>query len=120
MTFYTATSGAAVFPADYRGDAFVALHGSWNRGIRTGYKIIRVLLKNGVPNGQYDDFLTGFVVNNHDVWGRPVGVTTAHDGALLITEDGNGTMWRIAYEKDKYAKTEPPMRSSPKVVVSQR
>jgi glucose/arabinose dehydrogenase len=120
MTFYTATSGPAVFPADYRGDAFVALHGSWNRSIRTGYKIIRVLLKNGVPNGQYDDFLTGFVVNNHDVWGRPVGVTVAHDGALLITEDGNGTMWRVAYEKDKFATTEPPISSSPKVVVSQR
>lgn len=120
MTFYTATSGAAVFPADYRGDAFVALHGSWNRSIRTGYKIIRVLLKNGVPNGQYDDFLTGFVVSNHDVWGRPVGVTVAHDGALLITEDGNGTMWRVAYEKDKYAKTEPLISPSPKVVVSQR
>jgi glucose/arabinose dehydrogenase len=73
-----------------------------------------------VPNGQYDDFLTGFVVNNHDVWGRPVGVTVAHDGALLITEDGNGTMWRIAYEKDKYAKAEPPISSSPKVVVSQK
>jgi glucose/arabinose dehydrogenase len=103
MTFYTATSGPAAFPADYRGDAFVALHGSWNRGVRTGYKIIRVLVKNGVPNGQYDDFLTGFVVDARNVWGRPVGVTVAHDGALLITEDGNGTMWRVAYEKDKYA-----------------
>jgi glucose/arabinose dehydrogenase/cytochrome c2 len=120
MTFYTATSGAAVFPADYRGDAFVALHGSWNRGIRTGYKIIRVLLKNGVPNGQYDDFMTGFVVDNHNVWGRPVGVTVAHDGALLITEDGNGTMWRVAYEKDKYAKIEPSMNSETKVVVSRK
>jgi glucose/arabinose dehydrogenase len=120
MTFYTANSGAAVFPADYRGDAFVALHGSWNRSIRTGYKVIRVLLKNGVPNGQYDDFLTGFVVDNRNVWGRPVGVTVAHDGALLITEDGNGTMWRVAYEKDKFAKTEPTVSPSPQVVVSQR
>jgi glucose/arabinose dehydrogenase/cytochrome c2 len=120
MTFYTATSGAAVFPADYRGDAFVALHGSWNRGVRTGCKVIRVLLKNGVPNGQYDDFLTGFVVNNHDVWGRPVGVTVAHDGALLITEDGNGTMWRVAYEKDKFAKTEPSPVASPKIFVSKK
>lgn len=118
MTFYTATSGPALFPPDYRGDAFVALHGSWNRGVRTGYKVIRVLLKNGVPNGHYDDFLTGFVVNNHDVWGRPVGVTVAHDGALLLTEDANGTMWRIAYDKDKYAKTDLPMGS--KLVVSQR
>lgn len=107
MTFYTANSGPAVFPADFRGDAFVALHGSWNRSIRTGYKIIRVLLNHGVPTGQYDDFLTGFVVDNHSVWGRPVGVTVAHDGALLITEDGNGTMWRISYEGDKFAKGDP-------------
>jgi glucose/arabinose dehydrogenase len=120
MTFYTATSGLAAFPADYRGDAFVACHGSWNRGVRTGYKVIRVLLKNGVPSGQYDDFLTGFVVDNKNVWGRPVGVTVAHDGALLITEDGNGTMWRIAYEKDKYTSIEPPITPLPKVVVTQR
>jgi glucose/arabinose dehydrogenase/cytochrome c2 len=119
MTFYTATSGVAAFPADYRGDAFVALHGSWNRGVRTGYKIIRVLLKNGVPSGQYDDFLTGFVVDNRSVWGRPVGVTVAHDGALLITEDGNGTIWRVAYEKDKFAKAEQPISPSRMVVASQ-
>jgi glucose/arabinose dehydrogenase len=118
MTFYTATSGAAAFPADYRGDAFVALHGSWNRTIRTGYKVIRVLLKNGVPTGQYDDFLTGFVVNNRSVWGRPVGVTVAHDGALLVTEDGNGTMWRIAYEGEKYTKTEPQSSASPGLLVT--
>jgi glucose/arabinose dehydrogenase/cytochrome c2 len=104
MTFYTATGGPAAFPAEYRGDAFVALHGSWNRTIRTGYKVVRVLLKHGVPTGQYDDFLTGFVVDNRSVWGRPVGVTVAHDGALLVTEDGNGTMWRIAYEGEKYTK----------------
>ncbi len=108
MTFYTATSGEAVFPADYRGDAFAALHGSWNRSVRTGYKVVRVLLKNGVPTGQYDDFLTGFVVDNHSVWGRPVGVTVAQDGALLVTEDGNGTVWRVAYEGEKYAETGSP------------
>ena len=118
MTFYTATSGAAAFPADYRGDAFVALHGSWNRTIRTGYKVIRVLLNHGVPTGQYDDFLTGFVINNQSVWGRPVGVTVAHDGALLITEDGNGTMWRIAYEGEKYTKNELPRNASPGLVVT--
>ena len=118
MTFYTATSGAAVFPADYRGDAFVALHGSWNRTIRTGYKVIRVLLNHGVPTGQYDDFLTGFVVDNRRVWGRPVGVTVAHDGALLVTEDGNGTMWRVACEQEKYTKTDSLMRASPTLVVT--
>ncbi len=118
MTFYTATSGAAAFPADYRGDAFVALHGSWNRSVRTGYKVIRVLLNHGVPTGQYDDFLTGFVVDNHDVWGRPVGVTVAHDGALLVTEDGNGTMWRIAYGEEKYTQNDFPLSPSPKLVVA--
>jgi hypothetical protein len=112
MTFYTATSGPAVFPDEYRGDAFVALHGSWNRSVRTGYKIVRVLLKNGAPTGRYDDFLTGFVVDNKSVWGRPVGVTVAHDGALLITEDGNGTMWRVAYQRNEYGRAPVPSGSS--------
>jgi glucose/arabinose dehydrogenase len=97
MTFYTATSGLAAFPADYRGNAFSALHGSWNRSTRTGYKIARLHVDHGVPTGEYEDFLTGFVVDDHSVWGRPVGVTVAHDGALLITEDGHGTVWRVAY-----------------------
>jgi glucose/arabinose dehydrogenase/cytochrome c2 len=97
MTFYTATNGAAAFPAEYRGEAFACLHGSWNRTLRTGYKVVRVRLDHGVPTGEYEDFLTGFVVNDRSVWGRPVGVTVAHDGALLVTEDGNGTLWRIAY-----------------------
>ena len=96
MTFYTATNGVAAFPAEYRGDAFVAMHGSWNRNLRTGYKLARVRLNHGVPTGGYEDFLTGFVVDDRNVWGRPVGVTVAHDGALLVTEDGNGTIWRIA------------------------
>lgn len=97
MTFYTATSGVSAFPEEYRGDAFVACHGSWNRSSRTGYKVIRVRLNHGIPTGEYDDFLTGFVVDNHSVWGRPVGVAVAHDGALLVTDDGNSTMWRISY-----------------------
>jgi glucose/arabinose dehydrogenase/cytochrome c2 len=101
MTFYTATSGVAAFPAEYRGDAFVALHGSWNRATRTGYKIARARLKNGVATGEYEDFLTGFVVDAAGVWGRPVGVTVAHDGALLVTEDGHGTVWRISYNAGK-------------------
>jgi glucose/arabinose dehydrogenase/cytochrome c2 len=97
MTFYTAAKGVAAFPAEYRGDAFVALHGSWNRTIRTGYKVVRVRLNNGVATGEYDDFMTDFVVDAQSVWGRPVGVTVAHDGALLVTEDGHGTIWRVAY-----------------------
>lgn len=101
MTFYTAATGVAVFPPEYRGDAFVAFHGSWNRNTRTGYKIARIRLNHGVPTGEYEDFLTGFVVDERSVWGRPVGVTVAHDGALLITEDGNGTMWRVASDRRK-------------------
>jgi glucose/arabinose dehydrogenase len=99
MCFYTASKGAAAFPAEYRGDAFAAFHGSWNRSSRTGYKVVRVRLDHGVPTGEYDDFLTGFVVDNRSVWGRPVGVAVARDGALLVTEDGNGTIWRIAYTR---------------------
>ncbi len=99
MAFYEAKSGPAAFPAEYRGDAFVALHGSWNRSKRTGYKIVRVKLKNGIPTGEYQDFMTGFVIDDHSVWGRPVGVTVAHDGALIVTDDGGDAVWRIAYAK---------------------
>ena len=97
MVFYTSRTGVAAFPAEYYGDIFVAFHGSWNRSRRTGYKVVRVRLNHGVPTGEYDDFLTGFVVDDRSVWGRPVGVAVAHDGALLMTEDGNGTLWRISY-----------------------
>ena len=86
-----------MFPAEYRGDIFAAFHGSWNRSTRTGYKVVRVLRKGGVPIGVYEDFLTGFVVDNRSVWGRPVGVAVARDGALLVTEDGNDTVWRVSY-----------------------
>ena len=98
MTFYPATvSGPAAFPAPYRGEIFAAFHGSWNRTGRTGSKVVRVRLKNGVPTGDYEDFLTGFVIDEGHVWGRPVGVAVAHDGALLVTDDANGTLWRISY-----------------------
>ena len=96
MTFYTA-HGPAAFPAEYRGDAFVALHGSWNRGKRTGYKVVRVFTKDGVPTGAYEDFMTGFVIDGSKVWGRPVGVAAAHDGALLVADDGGNVIWRVAY-----------------------
>jgi glucose/arabinose dehydrogenase len=98
MVFYTATNGVAAFPAEYRGDIFAAFHGSWNRSSRTGYKVVRARVNHGVATGEYDDFLTGFVVDNRSVWGRPVGVAVGHDGALLVTEDGNGTLWRVAYK----------------------
>jgi glucose/arabinose dehydrogenase/mono/diheme cytochrome c family protein len=93
MTFY----GGTMFPAEYAGSAFAAFHGSWNRSRRTGYKVVRVLVdKAGFPTGEYEDFVTGFVIDDGQVWGRPVGVAVAHDGALLISEDGNGTLWRVA------------------------
>jgi hypothetical protein len=93
MAFYD----GAMFPAEYRGSAFAALHGSWNRHLRTGYKIVRAIIKDGIPTGEYEDFVTGFVTADGSVWGRPVGVATAKDGALLFSEDGNGTIWRVAY-----------------------
>jgi glucose/arabinose dehydrogenase len=99
MTFYPEqVSGPSAFPAAYRGDIFAAFHGSWNRTVRTGSKVVRVLLRNGIPSGEYEDFLTGFVIDNGHVWGRPVGVTVARDGALLVTDDANNTLWRISYQ----------------------
>jgi glucose/arabinose dehydrogenase len=85
------------FPPDYRGDAFVTLHGSWNRSDPTGYKVIRLIMRDGKPTGEYEDFMTGFVENDRGVWGRPVGVAVAADGSLLISEDANGTIWRVSY-----------------------
>ncbi|GEJ59421.1 PQQ-dependent sugar dehydrogenase [Anaeromyxobacter diazotrophicus] len=97
LAFYDPPAGApAAFPEAWRGDGFAAFHGSWNRTERTGYKVVRLLLKDGVPTGEYEDFLTGFVVDDARVWGRPVGVAVARDGALLVSEDGNGTIWRVA------------------------
>jgi hypothetical protein len=100
LAFYNGR-GPAAFPAEYAGDAFVTLHGSWNRAKRTGYKLVRLKLKNGVPTGTYEDFLTGFVVNDRSVWGRPVGVAVAHDGALLVSDDAGGMVWRIAPARAK-------------------
>jgi glucose/arabinose dehydrogenase len=92
MMFYTGDQ----FPADLKGSAFAAEHGSWNRATRTGYKIIRAIVKDGVPTGEYEDFVTGFVLDDASVWGRPVGVVQAKDGSLLFSEDGNGTVWRVS------------------------
>jgi glucose/arabinose dehydrogenase len=84
------------FGPDFKGSAFAALHGSWNRATRTGYKIVRAIVKDGVPTGEYEDFVTGFVVDDVSVWGRPVGVAQAKDGSLLFSDDGNGTIWRVS------------------------
>jgi glucose/arabinose dehydrogenase len=88
-----------VFGAEYQGDAFVALHGSWNRGQRTGYKVVRLDFdESNQPTGTYEDFVTGFVVDADNVWGRPVGVAVSDDGALFVSEDGSGTIWKISKE----------------------
>jgi glucose/arabinose dehydrogenase len=87
------------FPAEYKGDIFAAFHGSWNRQRRTGYKIVRVPFdkSTGKARGDYEDFVTGFVTTEGNVWGRPVGITVAKDGSLLFSEDGNKTIWRVSY-----------------------
>ncbi|MGZ3430915.1 MAG: PQQ-dependent sugar dehydrogenase [Isosphaeraceae bacterium] len=97
LTFYDGSQ----FPQEYRLDAFSAEHGSWNRARRTGYKVIRVPMKDGKATGEYEDFLIGFVTKEGDVWGRPVGVAVAADGSLLVTDDGSGSVWRVAYTGKK-------------------
>src|SRR5438874_1459882 len=87
------------FPAEYRGDMFLALHGSWNRSPRTGCMVVRVPLHGqGKASGEYEEFLTGFVTGDGNVWGRPVGIAVAKDGSLLVSDDGTGSIWRVSYE----------------------
>ncbi|MEO5909810.1 MAG: sorbosone dehydrogenase family protein [Pelobium sp.] len=94
LTFYDGNT----FPQKYKNGAFVGQHGSWNRSIFTGYKVIFVPFKDGKPNGKSQDFLTGFLADKDkgDVHGRPVGVTVAKDGSLLVADDGAGIVWRVA------------------------
>jgi glucose/arabinose dehydrogenase len=95
LCFYTGDQ----FPSEHNGDIFAAFHGSWNRMKRTGYKVVRVPFDHatGKALGEYEDFVSGFVTPDGKVWGRPVGITVAKDGSLLISEDGNGTIWRVSY-----------------------
>ncbi|HXO45495.1 MAG TPA: PQQ-dependent sugar dehydrogenase [Candidatus Cybelea sp.] len=95
LTFYQATQ----FPKQYQGQIFAAEHGSWNRSVRTGYEVVFVPLKNGKATGEYQDFLTGFVTEKGEVWGRPVGVAVATDGSLMVTDDGSNSIWHISYKK---------------------
>ena len=96
LTFYQGTQ----FPAQYQGDIFASEHGSWNRSVRTGYEVARIPLhQTGRASGEYEDFLTGFVVDNGHVWGRPVGITVAQDGSLLVSDDGSNSIWRISYSQ---------------------
>jgi glucose/arabinose dehydrogenase len=99
LVFYTGT----MFPKEYQGDAFVAMHGSWNRAKRSGYKVVRIPMKNGKPEGGYENFLTGWVPdpNAREVWGRPVGLTMMRDGSLLVVDDGGNKVWRVTYTGKK-------------------
>jgi len=98
LTFYTGTQ----FPREYRGDAFVSLHGSIHAGQPVGYKVVRVHFVNGKPQNEYENFLTGFwdgsvADQRANVWGRPVGIAVAKDGSLLIADDQANVVWRVAY-----------------------
>jgi glucose/arabinose dehydrogenase len=104
MMFYT----GAQFPAEYKGNVFAAEHGSWNRAKRTGYKIIRAIVKDGVPSGEYEDFVTGFVLDDERVWGRPVGIAQGKDGSLLFSDDANGTIWRVSYASNASERSVAP------------
>lgn len=97
FAFYTGTQ----FPAEYRGGAFITLHGTWNRSQRAGYKVVFVPFRNRKPSGPARDFLTGWMTDptNKDVWGRPVGVITLPDGSLLVSDDGGKKIWRVAYSR---------------------
>jgi glucose/arabinose dehydrogenase len=91
----------SMFPPQYRGSALVALHGSWNRSKRTGYKVIAVPFRNGAPAGGYDDFVAGWSTDpdSRRVWGRPVGLLVLADGSLLISDDGANAIWRVTYSR---------------------
>ena len=99
LVFYTGSN----FPAEYKNDAFVSLHGSWNDGNPTGYKVVRVHFQNGKPVNGYENFATGFwngMGNPGEpakVWGRPVGLAVAKDGSLLIADDTANVVWRVTY-----------------------
>ena len=94
FTFYEGEQ----FPAEYKGDIFASEHGSWNKAVRVGYEVVRVPLhQTGHASGEYEDFLTGFVLPDGNVWGRPVGIAVAKDGALLVSDDGSNSIWRVSY-----------------------
>ncbi|MBN1249207.1 MAG: sorbosone dehydrogenase family protein, partial [Anaerolineae bacterium] len=92
LGFYTGSA----FPEAYQGDLFVALHGSWNRSVPAGYKVVRIPIEDGEA-GAVMDFATGWLRSEGSQWGRPVDVVTASDGSLLISDDGEGRIYRIFY-----------------------
>ncbi len=97
MVFYPTETAPDSFPSEYQGNAFAAEHGSWNRAARAGYEVIRIPMHDGKADGSYEDFLTGFLTPDGQVWGRPVGVTVAKDGSLFVTDDGSRSVWHVRY-----------------------
>jgi glucose/arabinose dehydrogenase len=95
LTFYTGKA----FPEKYHGGAFVGQRGSWNRSQFAGYRVAFVPFKGGKPAGPPEDFLAGFIANDDEVYGRPVGVAVAADGALLVVDEPANRIWRVAAEK---------------------
>ena len=93
LAFYTGT----LFPEEYRGDLFVAFHGSWNRSVPTGYKIIRLRMKGGKPTG-IEDFATGWLVSGR-AWGRPVDIVVDAHGRMYVSDDRGGKIYVITYSK---------------------
>jgi glucose/arabinose dehydrogenase len=96
LVFYDAEQ----FPVEMKGSAFVALKGSWNRSVPTGYKVVRVPFKDGKPVGYYENFITGFWASGEqraEVWGRPAALAIAKDGSLLVADDTGGTIWKVSY-----------------------
>lgn len=98
IAFYTGDA----FPPEYRNDAFVALHGSWNRSAPSGYKVVRVKVQAGHPV-KVEDFVTGWLSGGGDLRGRPVQPVVGPDGALYISDDFSGRIWRVAYQADEWA-----------------
>ena len=97
LTFYD----AQLLPERYRGGAFVGQHGSWNRRPRSGYRVIFVPFANGVPSGAAEDVLTGFVNDDGEAMGRPVGVVVDRTGALLVADDVGNVVWRVTPSRQK-------------------
>lgn len=114
FTFYTGTS----FPADYQGDAFIAMRGSWNRVPATGYEIVRLVFEDGMPQ-RFEEFVTGFLSEDgQSTFGRPAGITVAPDGALIFSDDTSGVIYRVSYGAgDAGAPAPEPTPELPPVVI---
>ncbi len=100
LEFYPlAPAGNSAFPAEYAGDGFAVLHGSWNRAHRTGHKIVRLPMEDGIPTGEYVDFLVGFIDEEGNPWGRPVATQFMDDGSMLLSDDGANVIYRISFSR---------------------